>query len=44
LANAAMALQSTGKYANYETAYQAAVDSLESGKAKQCLDKLIALQ
>ena len=34
----------TGKYANYETAYQAAVDSLESGKAKQCLDKLIALQ
>lgn len=44
LANAAMALQSTGKYVNYETAYQAAVDSLESGKAKQCLDKLIALQ
>jgi len=44
LANAAMALQSTGKYANYATAYQAAVDSLESGKAKQCLDKLIALQ
>lgn len=44
LANAAMALQSTGKYANYETAYQAGVDSLESGKAKQCLDKLIALQ
>lgn len=44
LANAAMALQSTGKYASYETAYQAAVDSLESGKAKQCLDKLIDLQ
>lgn len=44
LANAAMALQSTGKYASYETAYQAAVESLESGKAKQCLDKLIALQ
>jgi len=44
LANAAMALQSTGKYVNYETACQAAVDSLESGKVKQCLDKLIALQ
>lgn len=44
LANAAMALQSTGHYADYETAYQAAVESLESGKAKACLDKLIALQ
>jgi anthranilate phosphoribosyltransferase len=44
LANAAMALHCTGKYANYETAYLAAVDSLESGKAYQTLTQLIALQ
>ena len=43
-ANAAMALYSTGKYADYDTAYRAAVDSLESGKALQVLHKLIALQ
>jgi anthranilate phosphoribosyltransferase len=44
LANAAMALNSTGQYTNYNDAYAAAVKSLESGKAKQCLDTLISLQ
>ncbi len=44
LANAAMALNLTGKYENYEAAYQAAVKSLESGAAHQCLQKLISLQ
>lgn len=44
LANAAMALQITGQYANYELAYQAAVQSLESGAANNCLKKLISLQ
>ncbi|MEI8073475.1 MAG: anthranilate phosphoribosyltransferase [Bacteroidota bacterium] len=44
LANAAMALNCTGKYANYELAYSAAVESLESGKAYRSLQKLIALQ
>jgi anthranilate phosphoribosyltransferase len=44
LANAAMALSCTGKYPDYESAYLAAVDSLESGKAYQSLNQLIALQ
>lgn len=44
LANAAMALQCTGKYKNYEEAYLAAVESLESGKANASLQKLISLQ
>jgi anthranilate phosphoribosyltransferase len=44
LANAAMALNLTGKYENYESAYQAAVNSLESGDANNCLQKLISLQ
>jgi anthranilate phosphoribosyltransferase len=44
LANAAMALQGTGNYASYDTAYNAAVESLESGKAYQCFQKLISLQ
>ena len=43
LANAAMALHCTGKYTNYDEAYNAAVESLESGKANQCLMKLMAL-
>jgi anthranilate phosphoribosyltransferase len=43
LANAAMALQSTGNYKNYDEAYSAAVESLESGKANEALKKLIAL-
>ncbi|OLY93091.1 anthranilate phosphoribosyltransferase [Cnuella takakiae] len=44
LANAAMALHCTGKYKDYDTAYAAAVESLESGKASACLEKLVALQ
>lgn len=44
LANAAMALNCTGNYKNYEDAYFAAVASLESGKAYQTLVTLISLQ
>jgi anthranilate phosphoribosyltransferase len=44
LANAAMALNCTGKYASYDAAYNAAVESLDSGKAYQSLQNLIALQ
>ncbi len=43
-ANAAMALQCTGNYKNYDEAYAAAVESMESGKANDVLKKLIALQ
>jgi anthranilate phosphoribosyltransferase len=41
LANAAMALQCIGKYKTYEECYQVAVDSLESGKALECLKRLV---
>ena len=44
LANAAMALYCTGHYPSYDDAYHAAVESLESGKARESLKKLIALQ
>ena len=44
LANAAMALHVTGKYDNYDLAFQAAVNSLESGAANNCLNTLISLQ
>lgn len=44
LSNAAMALNCTGQYPDYESAYNAAVESLESGSAYQSLQKLIALQ
>ena len=44
LANAAMALHATGLYAGYEEAYYAAVDSLESRRAYEALEKLISLQ
>ncbi len=44
LANSAMALQCTGKYKSYEESYGAAVESLESGKANECLQKLISQQ
>ncbi len=44
LANAALALHSTGKYKNYDEAYHAAVESLESGRANESLQKLISLQ
>ena len=44
LANAAMALHCTGAFNNYEDAYGAAVESLESGRAYGALQKLISLQ
>ena len=44
LANAAMALNITGKYASYNDAYNAAVDSLDTGKANKALETLINLQ
>jgi len=44
LANASMALQCTGGYDTYDEAYNQAVESLESGKAYQQLEKLISLQ
>ena len=44
LANASMALYCTGNYKTYEDAFNAAIESLESGKAKKSLDKLISLQ
>ena len=44
LANAAMALYCTGKFQAYDDAYQAAVESLESGRALESLTKLIAMQ
>jgi anthranilate phosphoribosyltransferase len=44
LANAAVALQCTGEYKNYDDAYQAAVESLDGGKAYSALQKLILLQ
>lgn len=44
LANAAMALQCTGQYKAYDEAYNAAVQSLENGKANAALQKLISLQ
>lgn len=42
IANAAMALSCTGKFGDYEDCYQAAVESLESGKAYHCFTTLIA--
>ncbi|MBA2250150.1 MAG: anthranilate phosphoribosyltransferase [Chitinophagaceae bacterium] len=41
IANAAMALQCTGQYKNYEECYALAVESLESGKALDAFNKLI---
>jgi anthranilate phosphoribosyltransferase len=41
LANAAKALQNTGKYKNYEASLNAAKDSLENGKARNCLQFLV---
>lgn len=43
-ANAAMALNCTGNYRTYQDAWHASVESLESGKALKCLEKLISLQ
>jgi anthranilate phosphoribosyltransferase len=44
LANAAMALHCTSEFSTYDDAYHAAVDSLDSGKANNSLQKLISLQ
>lgn len=44
LANAAIGLQCLEKYNNYEDCYQAAVESLESGRAYKVLEDLIKLQ
>ncbi|GAB3009371.1 anthranilate phosphoribosyltransferase [Niabella terrae] len=44
LANAATALQVTGAFDSYEAAFDAARESLQSGKARRSLEKLIALQ
>jgi anthranilate phosphoribosyltransferase len=44
LANSAMALQCTGKYKNYDECFSVAEESLKSGNAYQCLQKLINLQ
>ncbi len=41
LANAAMALHCTGRFGDYESSYQRAVESLESGKALQAFQSLI---
>jgi anthranilate phosphoribosyltransferase len=42
LANAAMALHCTGKYASYDEAYNSALASLESGAALETLKKLVS--
>jgi anthranilate phosphoribosyltransferase len=44
LANAAMALQCTGSYTTYDDAYNAAIESLDNGKAHECFQKLLSLQ
>lgn len=44
LANAAVALHSTGAYKDYDQAYDAAVESLESGRAMEKFEKLMSLQ
>src|SRR5882724_2125214 len=43
LANAAMALYCTGSFKTYNDAYSSAVESLESGRANEALQKLISL-
>src|SRR6476620_8296233 len=44
LANAAMALECTGEFNDYNEAYDTAVDSLESGKDYKCFQTLISMQ
>lgn len=41
LANAAMALQNTGKFGDYQTCLRVAKDSLETGRALNSLNKII---
>jgi anthranilate phosphoribosyltransferase len=43
-ANAAMALHMTGKYPDYDAAFDAAEESLVSGKANNALQKLLSIQ
>lgn len=43
LANAAAALYCTGKYATYRDAYDAAVQSLDSGSAGRCFETLMSM-
>lgn len=43
-ANAALGIKCAGKYNSLEDSYQAATESLESGKAYEVFEKLIALQ
>ena len=44
ISNAALALQLTGKYTDYDDAFAAANESLKSGKAINVLNKLISIQ
>ena len=44
LANAAVALLATGQFEDYEQCYQLAVESLDSGRAYGCFQKLMSLQ
>jgi anthranilate phosphoribosyltransferase len=43
LANSAMALHCTGRFGTYDECYQMAVESLESGRAYQSLQKIISV-
>lgn len=44
ISNAAVALHTTGAFADYDAAFEAAEESLKSGKANKCLKKLLELQ
>lgn len=44
LANAAMALHCTNQYKSYDDAFNAAIESFESGKANESLSRLISMQ
>jgi anthranilate phosphoribosyltransferase len=44
ISNAALALQLTGKYTDYDDAFAASKESLKSGKAINVLNKLISIQ
>jgi anthranilate phosphoribosyltransferase len=44
LANAAMGLHCTGQFSNYDEAFKAAIESLESGRAYEAFTTLIAMQ
>ena len=44
LANAAIAMFTTGSYDSYAVAFEAAKESLQSGSAHECLKKLMAMQ